>query len=91
VLRARARRAEVENSRRETQRRFQATLASIDKREDAVRKSQNRLGAEQKKIDRPASNTSNRQRNLNARATVFATYDEPPLEMEKARILASLK
>ena len=49
------------------------------------------MGGQQKRIDKPVSEVSARQRNLNARATVFATYEEFPLDMERARLLSSLK
>jgi len=91
VLRARARRAEVERSRLEVARRYETTLAGMNKREDSARREQRSLANKQKQIDKPVSAISSRQRNLMARATVFATYDENPLDIEKARLLASVR
>jgi hypothetical protein len=91
VLRARARRAEVERGRMEVARRYETTLAGLTKREDGARREQRSLANKQKQIDKPPAAISSRQRNLMARATVFATYDENPLDIEKARLLASVK
>jgi hypothetical protein len=91
VARARADRAAADQNRVQVQRRFQSAQAALDKREDSVRKGMNRIGNEQKRIDKPVSSQSSRQRNLNARATAFVTYDEFPLDIEKARLLSALK
>ncbi len=81
----------MERSRLEVTRRYAATLAGLSKREDAAHREQRSLANKQKQIDKPVSAISSRQRNLMARATVFATYDENPLDLEKARLLASVK
>lgn len=91
VFRARAQRADIERTRQIAVRRHDSELAALNKREDAARHGKRSLGGKQKEIDKPVSGNSSRQRNLNARATVFATYDETPLDIEKARLLASVK
>jgi len=91
VFRARARRADVERSRLAVVHRYDSTLASLNKREDTARRGQRSLGGKQKEIDKPAAAISSRQRNLNAKASVFVTYDESPLDIEKARLLSSVK
>lgn len=91
VYRARAQRADVERTRQLAVRRHDSELSALNKRDDAARRGQRSLGGKQKEIDKPVSGNSSRQRNLNARATVFVTYDESPLDIEKARLLASVK
>lgn len=91
VLRARAQRSDVERTRQLAVRRHDSDFSALNKREDSARRGQRSLGGKQKEIDKPVSGNSSRQRNLNARATVFVTYDESPLDVEKARLLAAVK
>lgn len=68
--------------------RHEAELERLDDRSGILSRNVKRLDREERDTARPASGSSTRVRTLASRASAFTTYEEFPLESERARLLA---
>ncbi|MCE9545648.1 MAG: tetratricopeptide repeat protein [Planctomycetia bacterium] len=92
VLQARNMRAQAAQGMMDVRRRYQNTGVALDKREANARKGQGRLTGQQKRIDRSTTTGSSaRERNLATKAAAYPSYEELPLDTEKAKLIASFE
>jgi tetratricopeptide (TPR) repeat protein len=83
-----AQRAALTAERQGAIERHEAELERLDDRSGILSRNEKRLDREERDTTRPASGTSTRVRTLASKAQAFTTYEEFPLESERARLLA---
>lgn len=71
--------------------RHEKDLDRLDDRSNALGRNEKRLDREQREAERPATGLTTRVRTLANRAKAFTTYEEFPLESERARVLEDVR
>ena len=70
---------------------FASLRRPFKRRRNLLRIAERRLEKEKKRAERPITGRSSKARYLSRKATTFRTYEDFPLEAEKAALLKSLK